>query len=176
LLKNGSLITLSKTKSKFKSFIFLSIKFNKLIFLIFRKIEGLKSDFLPYICKKQFSVTKRHLKEISQELNTTGGGAGGTGENNTAKTSSLKSKLYDHIKQDETNYLINKMSSNKLNHDAISVYAFIQADGFCYRSNNIAIYAEANRQLMSKIMPYYQHKERTESVGKHEKSQVVFFD
>ena len=127
----------------------------------------MKSDVLPLLCKKQFSLHKRKIKEInagfgggvnaSSNLATSVGGSTPTTAATTAtattaqkRSSSSKQprpKLFDYIRQDEVNYLVNKMASNRLNHDMVSVYAFIQADGFCYRSNTLAIYAEANKQV-----------------------------
>ena len=63
------------------------------------------------------------------------------------KNKSIKPKLFEYLRQEETSYLINKMASNNLNSDMISVYAYVQADGFCYRNNNLAIYAESNKQV-----------------------------
>merc|ERR1712127_79135 len=51
---------------------------------------------------------------------------------------------------------------NKNDADKLSCYAFVQADGFCYRANNLTIYAEANRQIMGKVLPCFQ-RERTNS-------------
>lgn len=130
------------------------------------KIFSLKSDFLPFLCKKQFSQHKKKTNEINSNMNNT------TTNFTPNKKSNIKPKLFDYLKQEELSYFANKMASNKLNHDLISVYAFIQADGICYRSNTLAIYAETNRQIMSKIMMHYQHKDRTESINKSDKSQV----
>lgn len=68
---------------------------------------------------------------------------------------------------------VRNFTSNKTNIDLISCYAYIQSDGICLRTNNIAIYAEANRQAVNKILPIFKgDRERTESVSKFDKSQV----
>lgn len=93
-----------------------------------KRIFSLKSDFLPFICKKQFSSHRKHQKNANQSTNYT-----------TKKTT-----IFDYIKQDDLVHLLNKTNKKQ---DQISCYAFIQADGFCLRTNNLAIYAEANRQV-----------------------------
>ena len=70
----------------------------------------------------------------------------------TSKSNKAKPKVYDYIKLDELSSLTNKsdLSSSNVNLDLLPVYAFIQADGFCLRANNVAIYAEANRQVKNR--------------------------
>jgi hypothetical protein len=94
------------------------------------------------VCKKQFSLTKKQLRKINDTT---------INENNAHELAPSKKparpQLCDYIRQDEASYLVNKMASNDLNYDMISVYAYIQADGFCYRNNTLAIYAETNRNV-----------------------------
>ncbi len=108
-------------------------------FYIFERIFSLKSDFLPYLCKNQFSLSKKQIREINEGANNQ--------KHMSPSKKPNKPRLVDYIRQEEGNYLANKMASNKLNHDMISVYAFVQADGFCYRNNTLAIYAESNRNV-----------------------------
>ena len=69
-----------------------------------------------------------------------------TTQDNHKKT--IKPNLLDYIKIDDLTCLIKKTSGYKQNNDdLVSCYAFIQADGFCLRNNNLAIYAESNRQV-----------------------------
>ena len=93
---------------------------------------------------------KKHLNNLKERVNAS---------YDTSKSNKAKPKLYDYIKLDEFSSLANKSSSSGNNGNIISscsggvsldllpCYAFIQADGFCLRTNNIAIYAEANRQV-----------------------------
>lgn len=57
--------------------------------------------------------------------------------------SSKKTTIFDYVKKDDVAHLIHSSSKK----DPITCYAYIQADGFCLRTNNLAIYAEANRQV-----------------------------
>lgn len=128
------------------------------------KFCSIKSEFVPYLCKKQFSSKKKCLNDLST-LNA---------YSSPKKTSNIKEKknIFEYIIKNELSFLSNKVSSiNKQNQDLLSCYAFIQADGFCFRNNNLAIFAESNRQCMSKILPYF-HVERSESLSKYDKSQV----
>ena len=97
----------------------------------------MKSDFLPYLCRKQFSFHKKHLKDLNS--------SGNTNYNNTQKITK-KPRIFDYLKVEELSDLMYK--STLENADLLSCYAFIQADGFCLRTNNLAIYAEANRQVV----------------------------
>jgi hypothetical protein len=111
-----------------------------LIFLkISKRLVSFKSEFLPYLCRKQFSLHKRHLKNLEKNNQSY----------DTSKSNKAKPKLYDYIKLDEFSLLANKsdLTLSSINLDLLPVHAFIQADGFCLRANNVAIYAEANRQV-----------------------------
>lgn len=85
----------------------------------------MKSDFVPFICKKQFSRCHKPQQEIEQEKNK------------------KKLSIFDYVQENDFGFLMNRSS---LKHP-ISCYAFIQADGFCLRTNNLPVYTEANRQV-----------------------------
>lgn len=97
----------------------------------------MKSEFIPYLCRKQFSFHKKHLKDSNS--------SGNNNFNNTVQKKSKKPRLFDYLKVEELTDLMHNSSLE--NTDFLSCYAFLQADGFCLRSNNLAIYAEANRQV-----------------------------
>jgi len=62
--------------------------------------------------------------------------------------------------------LINKATLSKSDNELLSCYAFIQEEGFCLRTNNLTIFAETNRQIMGKIMPFYQRERTISLTGK----------
>lgn len=144
------------TKSFFYNF-FLIINFFFNIFILIR-IFSIKSEFLPYLVKKQFSSHRRSNHE-EHESST---------YQNDVKS---KSKLFDYFKVDKLAQLISKTSINKRRHDIISCYAFIQADGFSLRANNLAVFAEANRQV-PKLMQFF-NRERVDSIGRFDRNQVI---
>ena len=102
-----------------------------MVFVSLFRIFSLKSDFLPYIIKKQFSSLKKHLNKAN---------ASGTSQKFTPK-------LLDYVKIDELTQLINKASISKSANEHLGCFGFLQADGFCFRANNLTIFAEANRQV-----------------------------
>ena len=109
------------------------------------RLISLKSEFIPYLCKKQFSIKKKHLKTLKEKANQS---------YDTSKSNTGKPKLYDYIKLNEYSNLVDKLSM-QVNLDLLPCYAFIQADGFCLRTNNVAIYAEANRQVNNISLAIY---------------------
>lgn len=115
-----------------------------------KRIISLKSEFLPYVIKKQFSSVHKKAPESSLKKNLP-----------TAKKPTPK--ILDYHKIDELTKLINKATLSKSENELLSCYAFIQEDGFCLRTNNLTIFAESNRQIMGKIMPFFQ-RERTNSL------------
>ena len=114
---------------------------------------------MPYLIKKQFSAHKHSHQEHEHDNSA----------NFTANVKT-KPKLFDYIKTDKLEQLISKTSINNRHHDPFSCYAFIQADGFCLRANNLTVFAEANRQI-PKLMQHF-HRERVDSVGRFDKNQV----
>ena len=92
----------------------------------------MKSEFLPYVIKRQFSTSKRNKVSSDQQKD--------------CKTVKKSPQLYDYIKPDEFFQLLNRTSFNK-NDDLLSCYAFVLADGFCLRANNLTMLAESNRQV-----------------------------
>ena len=125
------------------------------------RIFSIKSEFLPYLVKKQFSSRKPTHYENDNSVNYS----------NDVKS---RPKIFDYIKEDKLENLINKTSVNRRHPDLLSCFAFIQIDGFCFRSNNLSVYAEANRQV-SKLMQHFLQRERVDSVGRTDKQQVFFF-
>ena len=125
-----------------------------------KRIFSIKSEFLPYLVKKQFSAHKHSHQDHDNSANF---------------TVNVKSrpKLFDYIKTDKLEHLISKTSINKRHKDPIGCYSFIQADGFCFRANNLTVFAEANRQI-PKLMQHFQ-RERVDSVGRFDKNQVSFW-
>lgn len=123
------------------------------------KIFSLKSEFFPYVIKKQFSssVSKRHFS-VSTKSETF----------QKIEEKHSYPKLSDYLKIDEFTKLVNRSSWKK--NDPLSCYAFVQADGFCYRTNNLTIFAEANRQIMGKVMPHYLRERTVSSTGKSNQS------
>ncbi len=113
------------------------------------KIFSLKSEFLPYVVKKQFSSFQKNVRAVKEEK---------------INNQKARLKIFDYMKTDELTRLVNKLSMNKKENELLSCYCFVQADGFCFRTNNLTIFAEANRQIMGKIMPHYQ-RERTISLS-----------
>ena len=107
--------------------------------------------------KKQFS-SHRHINQEHES------------SVNYANDVKSKPKLFDYVKTDTLAELIYKTSINKPKRDLISCYAFIQADGFCFRANNLPVYAEVNRQI-PKLMQNFQ-RDRVDSVGKFDRNQV----
>ncbi len=94
---------------------------------------------MPYIINKQFSSQKKRLKD-----QITNHGSPSKKQSNPKP----RPKLFDYAKLDELSNLINKASGNgKQTLDVLGCYGFIQADGFCFRNNNLPIYAESNRQV-----------------------------
>lgn len=87
----------------------------------------MKSDFVPFICKKQFSPCQKQRKVL---------------ENEKSKMNK-KISIFDYVQQNDFGFLMNRSSLK----NPISCYAFIQADGFCLRTNNLPMYTEANRQV-----------------------------
>jgi len=122
------------------------------------KIFSLKSEFLPYVVKKQFSSFQKSPIKAQEEQSN--------------KKDRLK--MFDYMKTDQLTRLVNKLSMNKKENEHLSCYCFVQTDGFCFRANNLTIFAEANRQIMGKIMPHYQ-RERTISLsGKSNQVKIKF--
>lgn len=116
------------------------------------KIFSLKSEFLPYIIKKQFSSFRNHSSKK---------------EMNEKENKKFRPRLVDYIsKTDDFTQLIKKSSINKVDSDLINCFAFVQADGFCFRANNPTIFAEVNRQITGKIMPHYQRERTVSLTGK----------
>lgn len=93
----------------------------------------MKSEFLPYVIKRQFSSFKRNKQQCQQK------DAKGTRKQNP--------QLYDYIKTDEFTELINRATGQQNDRDLLKCYAFVMADGFCYRANNLTMLAESNRQV-----------------------------
>lgn len=112
---------------------------------------------MPYLVKKQFSSRRQSNQEHDCSVTYS----------NDVKS---RPKLFDYVKPDKLAQLIYKTSINKRSHDLISCYAFIQSDGFCFRANNLSIYAEVNRQI-PKLMHHFQ-RERVDSVGRFDRNQV----
>lgn len=119
-----------------------------------KRIFSLKSEFLPYIIKKQFSSSE---KTACRKTDTS---------QNKGDKKPTRPQLFDYMKTDELTKLVNKFSLNKKHNEYLSCYGFIQADGFCFRANNLTIFAEANRQIMGKIMPHYQRERTISLTGK----------
>ncbi len=91
----------------------------------------MKSEFLPYIIKRQFSSLQKNLPKV-----------------NTSSAKRLKPKLFDYIQVDESTELLDNSSIQRNNSDdLLSCYGFLQAEGFCFRTNNISIFGEANRVI-----------------------------
>lgn len=82
---------------------------------------------MPFICKKQFSPCHKRRKDLENENNKT----------------NKKISIFDYVEQNDFGFLMNRSSLK----NPISCYAFIQADGFCLRTNNLSMYTEANRQV-----------------------------
>ncbi len=117
---------------------------------------------MPYLIKKQFSAHKHSHQENEHD-------------NSANFTANVKTrpKLFDYIKTDKLEQLISKTSIKNRPHDPFNCYAFVQADGFCFRANNLTVFAEANRQI-PKLMQHFQ-RERVDSVGRFDKNQVRHF-
>ncbi len=95
---------------------------------------------MPYLIEKQFSSQKKRVLAQSSQQHSP-----------NKRQSHQKPKLFDYVKLDELSNLVNKACGNsKRNLDFLGCYAFIQAEGFCYRNNNLAVYAESNKQVEKK--------------------------
>jgi hypothetical protein len=60
-----------------------------------------------------------------------------------------KPKLFNYLglkRTDSDDFNWNNLEKKKES-ELLTCYAFIQTEGFCMRANNLAIYAEANRQV-----------------------------
>ena len=111
-----------------------------------RRIFSIKSDFVPYLVKKQFSSHKTNHE--SKEKNS--------GVNFVHNSSKAKNpKLQDYIKVDKLTQLISRLSTTKIDQDLLSCYVFLQNEGFCHRANNLSVYAEANRQVSTGLIKPY---------------------
>lgn len=65
-----------------------------------------------------------------------------------------RSTIYDYLRKENENGA-SSQSKNQKADELLSCYAFILTDGFCYRANNSAIYAEANRQVLRELFKFH---------------------
>ncbi|XP_029650205.1 translation initiation factor eIF-2B subunit gamma isoform X1 [Octopus sinensis] len=104
------------------------------------KITTLKGELVPYIVKKQFSKNKSKKDDTSEGL-------------------SKKRDIYSYIPKSFLAEAYQLTLSNKVSptyHEEIHCYVYIQEKGFCVRTNTLANYAEANRQILKhfpELMP-----------------------
>lgn len=101
------------------------------------RFYSLKGDVIPLLCHKQFS------KHKSKKLNDTD-----NNNDDEEPSKDTRKHLLDYLKADYMKDLITNSSlSNKKIKDLLSCYVYLQTEGICLRTNNIAIYASANRQV-----------------------------
>ncbi len=116
---------------------------------LLNRIHSLKGDFVPLICRKQFS--KHRVQQADNE------------SDNNLKD---KKTIFDYITINDLKDSVGKFSANRQSKkDLLSCYYYLQKEGVCFRANNSAIYLEVNKQAQSKILPFFAKRERTESVG-----------
>jgi hypothetical protein len=101
--------------------------------------------------RKQFSSHLKHLKKQYLQQSTK--------QETTPETKTISATLgsAQNNKPKLFNYLgLNSTDSDEFNwtdlekkkeSELLTCYAFVQTEGFCMRANNLAIYAEANRQV-----------------------------
>ncbi len=93
-------------------------------------MQSIKGDFIPELCRKQFSKYKIQQRDEYEEK--------------TKKNQTLFDFIYNDPKLNESP----KRSKNV--NDVLGCYVYIQTDGICLRANNTAIYAEVNRQVRNR--------------------------
>ena len=95
--------------------------------------QSIKGDFIPELCRKQFSKYK--IQQCDEEYE---------------ETSKQKKTIHDYVFNKDNKLgdsAVKRLATRRKNEDLLSCYVYIQIDGICMRANNTAIYAEANRQV-----------------------------
>ena len=122
-------------------------------FFRFSSIFSIKSDVIPYICKKQFASSNRKHQHHSDQRPTIFDYLRLKEEENEeappSTTMHLSALPSLNINNENTrhNSTAPSLTRRHTSEELLSCYAFVLADGFCYRTNTPAIYAEANRQF-----------------------------
>ncbi len=86
---------------------------------------------MPLICRKQFSKHRRVQRS----------------DNDSDNSLKDKKNIFDYIENDDTKDLVGNYSAYNKSKDLLSCYYYLQNDGVCVRTNNTAVYSEANKQV-----------------------------